>query len=93
MAKPMTFPHSSVLRLTDEQRERIEEERKREEKIPAFAEMVRTLIDEALDRRQAKERIAQAGRGQHHLTFKEVRSKLPSEGTGQMDDGSGGGAA
>ncbi len=53
MAKPITFPHSSVLRQTDEQRERIEEERKREDKIPAFADMVRTLLDEALNMRHA----------------------------------------
>lgn len=52
MPKPVTFTHTSLLRLTGWQREQIERERKREDKIPSFADMVRALIAEALDSRR-----------------------------------------
>lgn len=52
MARPRIFTKERVLRLTDEQEASVEAERRREDKIPSFANMVRTLLDEALTARE-----------------------------------------
>lgn len=52
MSKPLKFTRQSVLRLTDEQWQAVEEERRRTDKIPAFAELVRELVQEALHTRR-----------------------------------------